>query len=80
MTHGLQVNGTFTWSKAIRQSRQDIFNPDGSKSIQPTDQPFLFNANIVYQTQKAFRQQDADLGHQGLAVRRVPAVRQRSAR
>ena len=54
MTHGLQVSGTFTWSKAMLLTRQDIFNPTGTKSIQSTDQPFLFNANIVYQTQKWF--------------------------
>jgi hypothetical protein len=54
MTHGLQVNGTFTWSKAMLLTREDIFNPVSSKSIQSTDQPFLFNANIVYQTQKWF--------------------------
>jgi hypothetical protein len=33
---------------------EDIFNPAGSlKSIQGTDQPYLFNANIVYNTPKA---------------------------
>ncbi|MBZ5673105.1 MAG: TonB-dependent receptor [Acidobacteriia bacterium] len=54
MTHGLQVNGTFTWSKALTLTREDFWNPDSSsKSIQATDQPFLFNANIVYQTPKA---------------------------
>jgi len=54
MSHGLQVNGTFTWSKAMTLTREDIFNADSSnKSIQATDQPFLFNANIVYNTPKA---------------------------
>jgi hypothetical protein len=55
MSHGLQVNGSFTWSKALVFTREDYFNPDSSnKSIQTTDQPFLFNANILYQTQKWF--------------------------
>jgi len=54
MTHGLQVNGTFTWSKALTFTREDLWNAASSnKSIQATDQPFLFNANIVYQTPKA---------------------------
>jgi len=54
MSHGLQVNGTFTWSKALTLTREDIFNAASSgKSIQATDQPFLFNANIVYNTPKA---------------------------
>jgi hypothetical protein len=35
-------------------TREDLFNPASStKSIQATDQPFLFNANIVYNTPKA---------------------------
>jgi hypothetical protein len=54
MSHGLQVNGTFTWSKAMTLIRQDIYNPTEAKSIQSTDQPFLFTANILYQTQKYF--------------------------
>lgn len=54
MSHGLQVNGTFTWSKAMDSVREDIFNPTASKSIQATDQPFLFTTNIVYETQKYF--------------------------
>jgi len=56
MSHGLQVNGTFTWSKALVLTREDLFNPSSSeKSIQTTDQPYLFNANILYQTQKWFK-------------------------
>jgi hypothetical protein len=56
MSHGLQVNGTFTWSKALVLTREDIFNAASSeKSIQTTDQPYLFNANILYQTQKWFK-------------------------
>ncbi len=51
LSHGLQVNGTFTWSKSMDLIREDLFNPaSGVKSIQATDQPFLFNANIVYNT------------------------------
>jgi hypothetical protein len=54
LSHGLQVNGTFTWAKAMTRINEDIFNPDASlKSIQGTDQPYLFNANIVYNTPKA---------------------------
>jgi hypothetical protein len=53
LSHGLQVNGTFTWSKAFLGIRPVLF-VDSTKSIQPTDQPFLFNANIVYTTQSYF--------------------------
>jgi hypothetical protein len=53
LSHGLQANATFTWSKALILVREDLFNPASStKSIQSTDQPFLFNANAVYTTQK----------------------------
>lgn len=52
-SHGLQATGTFTWSKALIATREDIFNPTSSaKSIQATDQPFLFNAGINYTTQR----------------------------
>jgi hypothetical protein len=51
LSHGLQVNGTFTWSKAMVGIRPNLF-VGSTKSLQPTDQPFLFNANIVYTTQK----------------------------
>jgi len=48
-SHGLEAFGTFTWSKALVSTRQDFFNPNSSaKTLQATDQPFLFNANIVY--------------------------------
>jgi len=48
-SHGLQATATFTWSKAMQLIREDIFNPASSnKSIQSTDQPFLFNAGINY--------------------------------
>ena len=52
-SHGLQATATFTWSKAMVLTREDIFNPNSSgKSIQSTDQPFLFNAGINYTTQR----------------------------
>jgi hypothetical protein len=53
MSHGLQVNGTFTWSKAFVTVHPNLYVPS-VKSIQPTDQPYLFNANILYTTQKWF--------------------------
>jgi hypothetical protein len=53
-SHGLQATATFTWSKAMVLTREDIFNPtSSSKSIQNTDQPFLFNAGINYTTQSS---------------------------
>ncbi len=49
LSHGLLVNGTFTWSKALANTREDFWNPaSSSKTYQSTDQPFLFNANILY--------------------------------
>jgi len=54
LSHGLQVNGTFTWSKAMVRIRPNLFVPS-EKSIQATDQPFLFNANVVYTTQSWFQ-------------------------
>jgi len=55
MSKGLQVNSTFTYSKSLVLTREDIFNTASSgKSIQATDQPYLFTANILYQTQKYF--------------------------
>ena len=53
LEHGLQVNGTFTWSKALVGIRPNLFVPS-DKSLQATDQPFLFNANIIYTTQKTW--------------------------
>jgi len=54
LSHGLQTNATFTWSKAMVALRQDLFNPNGTvKEIQPTDQPFLFNLSLTYTTPKA---------------------------
>jgi hypothetical protein len=53
LSHGLQINGTFTWSKALVGIRPILF-VESDKSLQATDQPFLFNTNIVYTTQKYF--------------------------
>src|SRR4029077_619761 len=52
-SHGLQVNGTFTWSKTMQLIRPNLFVPS-NKSLQSIDQPFLFNANILYTTQSWF--------------------------
>jgi len=51
MSHGLQASGTFTWEKSMVGIRPNLFVPS-NKSLQATDQPFLFNANILYTTQK----------------------------
>jgi hypothetical protein len=52
-SHGLQATATFTWSKAMVLIREDLFNPSSSnKSIQSTDQPFLFNTGINYTVPK----------------------------
>jgi hypothetical protein len=53
LSHGLQVNGTFTWSKSLTAIRPNLFVPS-VKSFNAFDQPFLFNANILYTTQKWF--------------------------
>jgi hypothetical protein len=57
MSHGLQVNGAFTWSKALTLiTPENFFNPQASqKSIQSTDQPFLLTMNVLYQTQTYFK-------------------------
>jgi hypothetical protein len=57
MSHGLQVNGAFTWSKALTEiAPENFFSPSSSlKSIQSTDQPFLLTMNILYQTQTYFK-------------------------
>jgi hypothetical protein len=53
LSHGLQATGTFTWSKSQISTREDFWNPGSStKTLQATDQPFLFNANFVYTTPK----------------------------
>jgi hypothetical protein len=55
MSHGVQVSGNYTFSKAMVSTRQDIFNPaSSSKSIQSTDQPHILSFNILYATQKYF--------------------------
>jgi hypothetical protein len=51
----LQATGTFTYSKALQTVEQNIFNPQGlGRTYQTWDQPFLFNANIVYTVQNFF--------------------------
>lgn len=52
-SHGLSAQGSFTWSKALVGIRPNLF-VESNKSLQPTDQPFLFNANILYVTQRYF--------------------------
>jgi hypothetical protein len=55
MSRGLQVNGTYTWSKALTYNRPNFFVPSSSlKTIQSTDQPQVLSMNILYQTQKYF--------------------------
>ena len=56
LSHGIQVNGTFTWSKALVGNRPNLYVAS-DKSIQPTDQPFQFIANILYTTQPYFKNQ-----------------------
>lgn len=51
MSHGLQVNGVFTWSKSLTNIRPNLFLAS-NKSHQSTDVPFLFNVNILYTTPK----------------------------
>ena len=53
LSHGLQINGTFTWSKALVGIRPNLFVAS-DKSLQPTDQPYQFNVNILYITQSWF--------------------------
>jgi hypothetical protein len=53
LSHGLSVQGTFTWSKALVGIRPVLFQ-ESDKSLQTTDQPFLFNTNILYTTQRYF--------------------------
>lgn len=57
-SHGLQATGTFTWSKSLQGVEQNIFDPQGlGKTYQTWDQPFLFNANVVYTVQNFFPNQ-----------------------
>jgi hypothetical protein len=66
-SHGLQVNGSFTWSRALVGIRPNLF-ADSVKSLQPTDQPFLLNANILYTTQKWFSSRWLSLATRDWAV------------
>ncbi len=55
MSNGLQVNGTYTYSKALTSTRQDVFNANSSfKSVQSTDQPHVMAINVLYQVPKIF--------------------------
>ncbi len=53
LSHGLQVNGTFTWSKSMLGIRPNLFVAS-DKSLQTTDQPFVLNVTAIYTTQKWF--------------------------
>jgi hypothetical protein len=54
-SHGLHATGTFTWSKSLISTRENFWDPtSSSKTYQTTDQPFLFNANIVYTVPRFF--------------------------
>jgi hypothetical protein len=55
MSYGLQVNGSYTWSKAMVLNRPNFYVPSSSlKTVQSTDQPQILSMNILYQTQKYF--------------------------
>jgi len=54
MSKGVQVNATYTFSKALVATRQNIFDGTTSKSIQSTDQPHVLQMSVVYQTEKHF--------------------------
>jgi len=57
-SHGLQATGTFTWSKSLQGVVENMFAPGGvGKTYQQWDQPYLFNANIVYTVQNFFPNQ-----------------------
>jgi hypothetical protein len=60
LSRGLQVNGTFTWSRAFTSIRPQLF-AGSVKSLQSTDQPFVFNVNILYTTQTYFHSRLANL-------------------
>jgi hypothetical protein len=53
LSHGLQVNGVFTWSKSLTSIRPNLF-VESEKSHASTDLPFVFNVNILYTTQNWF--------------------------
>lgn len=67
VSHGLQINGTFTWSRALQTVRPNLF-VESDKSLQATDQPFLFNANILYTTQKWFNNRLLSLAAKDWAI------------
>src|SRR5262245_42480723 len=52
MSKGLQVSGTYTFSKSFVGTRQNIFDGTRTKSIQSTDQPHILQMSVVYQTEK----------------------------
>jgi hypothetical protein len=55
MSHGLQVNVSYTFSKALVNNRPNFYAPTSSlKTIQSTDQPQILAMNILYQTPKYF--------------------------
>src|SRR5205085_7090657 len=56
----LQVNGTFSWCKALVRVRPNLFVPS-VKSLQAIDQPFLFSANAIYTTQTYFKKRMVNL-------------------
>jgi len=57
-SHGLQATGTFTWSKSLQLVDYNIYDPQAlGKTYQQWDQPFLFNANIVYTVENFFPNQ-----------------------
>jgi hypothetical protein len=55
MSYGLQVNVSYTFSKALINNRPNFYAPASSlKTIQSTDQPQILAMNILYQTPKYF--------------------------
>jgi Carboxypeptidase regulatory-like domain len=57
-SRGLQATGTFTWSKSLQLVDYNIYDPQAlGKTYQQWDQPFLFNANVVYTVQNFFPNQ-----------------------
>src|SRR5262245_6067734 len=54
MSKGVQVNATYTFSKALVATSQNIFAGTRSQSIQSTDQPHVLQMSVVYQTEKHF--------------------------
>jgi hypothetical protein len=53
LSHGLAINGNFTWAKSLTEIRPNLF-VNSIKSFNPFDQPFRFAANIIYTTQRWF--------------------------